>query len=128
MIYIYMGYVRASDVFPYSTKTMPPRKFTCPPKRQFQKERMVFPPSFLRGELLVLGRVVRSTFVNLLIFTCDILFLPQSWFSGQWVYLKGNYYWRYTYSSLNHDYARKGISYARKRKGMFSFIFCHIHL
>ena len=29
---------------------------------------------------------------------------PQSWFSGKWQNtLKGNYFWRYTHFSLNHD-------------------------
>ena len=37
-----------------------------------------------------------------------LLFFHISWCGGRWAYLKGNYYWRYTHVSLNHDYEKNG--------------------
>ena len=39
-----------------------------------------------------------------------VYFFSNNCGSGKSVLLKGNYYWRYTNFSLNHDYGRKGIN------------------
>ena len=47
--------------------------------------------------------------------------------SGKWLYLKkGNYHWRYTYFSVNHEYRRKECTTGLPQESINSavFVFC----
>lgn len=78
----------------------------------------------LIGMILPVGTplcVSKSQFVTMTICDGELFyqiklvcsFSHDLWLSGQWLYLKGNCYWRYTaHFALNHDYERKGTGFA----------------
>ena len=137
---IFMGYVsfREGTLFPIIMEVVEPHAKSLVQSSYIYSEVVPYTPKLYlnlvggwttpfekydrqNGNLPQIGVKIKNIWVATTQFFLLLLFLPWSWFTGKWLYLKGNYPIGGAHFSLNHDYGRKGKENATPFEKVQSF-------